>query len=46
MKSMLRYNAKITPFTFSKSATLEQIHSCFITLRLSTAYVLEQGILV
>lgn len=37
------YNSFVAPFTFSPETTLEQVHDCFVTLRLPVAFVTKQG---
>jgi hypothetical protein len=39
----IEYNSTVAPFTFAPQTSLEQVHGCFITLRLSTAWVTRNG---
>lgn len=37
------YNSFVAPFTFAPETALEQVHDCFVTLRLPVAFVTKQG---
>ncbi len=39
----VEYNSTVAPFTFAPQTPLEQVHGCFITLRLSTGWVTRNG---
>lgn len=39
----LEYNQTVAPFTFAPQTSLEQVHGCFITLRLSNGWVTRNG---
>eukprot|EP01126_Amoeba_proteus_P059248 TRINITY_DN7722_c0_g1_i11.p1 TRINITY_DN7722_c0_g1~~TRINITY_DN7722_c0_g1_i11.p1 ORF type:complete len:670 (+),score=107.27 TRINITY_DN7722_c0_g1_i11:360-2369(+) len=43
VEATLEYNKLSSPFTFSPQTTLEQVHACFITLRLTSGFVTRFG---
>jgi hypothetical protein len=43
LEESMAYNHIVSPFTFAPQTSLEQVHSCFITLRLANAFVTKNG---
>eukprot|EP01126_Amoeba_proteus_P057198 TRINITY_DN7263_c0_g1_i6.p1 TRINITY_DN7263_c0_g1~~TRINITY_DN7263_c0_g1_i6.p1 ORF type:complete len:611 (+),score=92.95 TRINITY_DN7263_c0_g1_i6:446-2278(+) len=39
----VEFNEVVPPFTLSPQTTLEQVHSCFVTLRLPLAFITKDG---